>query len=90
MTTDDDRPTPSDYDADDGLQDNLLEKCPHCDCQLGGAAAYMGPVYDSDGTEYKYITATDPADRPFFCANCWPELEANRRKAKNTSLTEYQ
>jgi len=79
---------PSDYDEGDCLQENLLEQCPHCENSLN-PRCYSGQVFDKRGREYELITDTDPNERPFFCEECWPELEANRKRQTNHGLEAF-
>lgn len=82
---------PSDYDTGDGWNEEQgCEQCPHCGTVYSPNSGHVGPVYDSDGREYEFHLDTDPGDGPFFCPDCWDELDANRRATENRQLTEYQ
>jgi len=82
-------PLPGDYDASDGIGDGGIEQCPHCGTSydLGN---HTGPVYDSSGRKYGNLLDTDPGNGPFFCPECWPELEANRKATKHRQLHDYE
>jgi len=80
--------TPNDYEPSDGVGYNGIDECPHCGQSLH-PEDHAGIVYDSDGVEYEHITETDPTDRPFFCPNCWDELEANRKAQENQQLGDF-
>lgn len=85
-----DAPIPTDYDASDGWDDqNGLEKCPHCGKQYGGQSGHFGAVYTQGGRKFDHFTDTDPGDGPFFCPECWPELQANQRAIENRSLEDF-
>lgn len=83
--------TPADYDRGDGFnKENGLEECPHCDklyCANGG---YIGEVYDKQGQKHESFLDTNPADGPFFCPDCWAELDANKKASEHYQLTEFQ
>lgn len=86
-----DAPTPSDYDIEDGWDDDGgLEQCAHCERQFSGEGGYHGTVYDQAGREYEYFLNTDSGNAPFFCPDCWPELKANRRARENQSLAAFE
>jgi len=89
FTTDGGRVVPSDYDGDDGWGENGLEQCPHCGDQLGGEAGRHEDVYDQRGRHFEYFLDTDSSKGPFFCPECWEELDRNRKAAKNDSLEAY-
>jgi hypothetical protein len=80
---------PSDYDASDGMGDNGIEQCPHCGQSYSPNGGHTGPVYDDRGREYETHLDTDPGDAPFFCPDCWPELEANRKASENKQLEDF-
>lgn len=80
--------TPDDYQASDGVDDALVDQCPHCERSLH-PDIYHGLVYKSDGTEYEHIMDTDAIDRPFFCPDCFKELDANRKANQHKTLGEY-
>ena len=80
---------PSDYDGEDGFGDDGLEKCPYCDKQLGGETGHNGEVYDSNGRRYDHLLNTEPGSGPFFCPECWSELEANQKASENQSLGDF-
>lgn len=85
-----DAPTPLDYDAEDGYNDEQgCEQCPHCEVIYSANSGYFDTVYGSDGTEYESNYAADPMDGPFFCKRCWPEIRANVRAAQNRGLDEF-
>lgn len=88
MTEVGDGDVPGDYSPKDGL-DEGLDVCPHCDTQLGGETGYHGPVVKADGTRYENIYDTDPTDRPFFCPDCYPDLEATRRAREHKTFDEF-
>jgi len=79
---------PSDYDSRDGIGDGAIDICAHCERSLH-PHDYSGTVYDTDGREYDHITDTDPNNRPFFCGDCWEELERNRNQQENATLGEW-
>lgn len=81
--------TASDYDDSEGWQEDGLEQCPRCEMQLGGESGYHGSVYDTGGQEYGHLTDTTPAEGPFFCTECWGELEANKKRQENQSLGDW-
>lgn len=81
---------PEDYNGSDGWNDDQgCEQCPHCGTLYSPNSGHIGPVYDSAGREYEYYLDTDPGNGPFFCPDCWPELEANRKQAANHTLGEF-
>jgi hypothetical protein len=84
-----DAPLPSDYSIEDGFSENGMEKCPHCEQQFGGESGHHGTVYDQQGREYEYFLNTDSGKGPFFCPECWPELEANRNAEQNHGLGDF-
>ena len=87
----DDNPTPDDYDKSDGFNEqNGIEECPHCGVHYSGNGGHLGEVYDTNGRQYEQIYDSNPGDGPFFCSDCWDELEANRRAQENHGLTDYQ
>lgn len=87
---DDDPVRPSDYDYEDGWKDDgSCERCPHCKVIYSPNGGYIGTVYDTDGTEYDWYIDTDPTDGPFLCADCWDELETNRKRAENAAITDF-
>jgi len=81
--------TPSDYEVEDGLNDGAIDQCPHCGQSLY-PHDHSGPVYDPNGREYHGIMDTDPKDGPFFCRECWRELDANRKQQENQTLGDYE
>jgi len=82
--------TPADYDREDGFNEqNGLEECPHCSKLYCGNGGYLGEVYGQDGQRYEFVLDTDPADGPFFCPDCWAELEANQKATEHKQLTEW-
>jgi len=86
-----DKPTPDDYDADNGYHDGKgVDQCPHCPKIFSHNQGYWGTVYDQQGTEYDDILETDPTDGPFFCADCWDELSTNLRQSEHNTLEEFQ
>lgn len=81
---------PSEYDPEDSWnEDNGLEECAECGVLFCGNGGYVGETYTQDGTRYEHFYDTDPDDRPFFCASCWAEVDAERRKQENQSITDY-
>jgi hypothetical protein len=83
-------PTPNDYDSSDGWDDlNGVEKCPHCGTLFCGNGGYTGEVYDQNGDHYEHFYDTDPDAGPFFCPDCWQQLETNRLGHENASITEW-
>ncbi|WP_311171776.1 hypothetical protein [Halobellus ordinarius] len=87
--TDGDTAVPSDYDTDDGWTDDGLEQCPHCETTLAPQTGKHAPVYDGRGRKFDTIYDTDPNNGPFYCADCWPELEANQKASENQSLGRF-
>ena len=82
--------TPEDYDHEDGFHvESGLERCPHCKQRYSSNGLYTGPIYDQDGTEYDHYLDSDPMDGPFFCADCWVELDTNRKASEHKSLSEW-
>ena len=79
---------PSDYNATDGMTDGLIDCCAECGIVFH-PDEYSGPVFDTDGTEYDIVLDTDPADRPFFCPDCWEMIDANAKAADHRQLTEW-
>jgi len=78
---------PSDYDKGDGFnEDNGLWECPRCGVIYSGNGGYIGPVYDQQGHEYDTYLDTTPGQGPWFCADCWAELEVNQKQAENATL----
>lgn len=81
---------PSDYDPHDGWDDEFgCDQCPHCETGLWPNTGYDDVVIDQDGNRYEHITDTELYDAPFFCPDCWDELETNRRAAENAAITEW-
>lgn len=81
---------PNDYDPSDGFNDSKgCEQCPHCNRIYSSNGGYIGPVYDQQGTRYEFWHDTNPSESPFFCPDCWEELDANRKREENESLTEW-
>lgn len=80
---------PSDYTAEDGCKDNGTEKCPHCGLEYSGEGGYHATVFDQQGREYANFLDTDPGKGPFFCPECWDELETNKKASENQSLGDY-
>lgn len=81
---------PSDYDKEDGYNpDNGLEHCPLCEQQFGGQGGHLGEVYDQNGRRFEHFMNTDSTKGPFFCPDCWPELERNQKQSENKSLGEF-
>jgi uncharacterized Zn ribbon protein len=89
ITTDGGRVVPSDYDSDDGWGDNGLEQCPHCGDQLGGESGRHEDVYDQRGRHFEYFLYTDSSKGPFFCPDCWEELDRNQKAEQNDTLEAY-
>jgi len=83
--------TPDDYDSADGWSDtdDTVEVCAHCDTVLG-APNMLSPIFDQSGREFESLYATEPGDGPFFCKDCWRELDANRRANEHQQLGEFQ
>lgn len=82
---------PSDYDADDGWNDQQgIEMCPHCEQIYSPNGGYTDTVYDQNGTKYSHNLATDPADGPFFCESCWNELQANKNAQEHKTFDKYE
>lgn len=80
-------PTTDDYDKSDGWSDEQgCEICPHCELLYSGNGGYMGTVYDSRGRQYEHFYDTDPGQGPFFCPDCFEELDTNRKAAENATL----
>jgi len=84
-----DKTLAEDYDPDDGFVEVGLEQCPHCEIEYSANGGHIGTVYDGRGREYDNYLDTDPMDGPFFCPDCWKELEANRKATENKTLTEW-
>lgn len=82
--------TPQDYDAEDGWDDDSgIEVCPHCETHLGGQGGIHGPVVDQRGREFESLYDTEPGAGPYFCTECWPELEAEQRSQENHGLSDF-
>lgn len=82
--------TPNDYDASDGWDDEEgAECCPHCGQVWHMESGAKGPVFTNDGREYEYYTESDPGDGPFFCADCYADLDANRKRQQHRTLGEF-
>lgn len=80
-------PTPSDYESHDGYDEQQgVEQCPHCGILYSGNGGYTGTVYDKSGRKYEHFYDTEPEDIPFFCPDCWDELETNRKQQENATL----
>lgn len=81
---------PTEYDNSDGWDESrALNYCPHCETVFSGNGGILGPVYNQDGTRFETYLDTDPNNGPWFCQDCWTELEANRKAAENKSLGEF-
>lgn len=82
--------TPDDFSPESGWDDDRgVELCPVCERTLGAETGYHGEVFDQDGNRYEFFLDTDPAEMPFFCADCWADLEANQRASEHKQLTEW-
>lgn len=81
--------TADDYDPADGVADNGIDHCAHCETSLS-PERYHDDVYDQSGRSYDILTNTDANNRPFFCADCWPELRRNERMQTNANLGDFQ
>lgn len=82
--------TPGSYTEADGWDDKYgVDKCPHCNEPHWGSVSPEGTIYDKHGRKYDNIFNTDTSDGPFFCPDCWRELEANRKADENQSLGEF-
>lgn len=79
---------PEDFDPEDGIDDGAIDCCPVCERSLH-PNGYNGPVFDQEGRRYEHLTDTDAANRPFFCADCWPQLKANRNAETNQTLDAF-
>lgn len=81
---------PSDYDTQDGWDDdNGIDVCPHCELVYSPNGGHMGEVFDQSGRKYEHYLNTEPGDGPFFCPDCWDELETNRKASENNSLEDF-
>ncbi|WP_256545384.1 hypothetical protein [Halobellus inordinatus] len=90
VETDGGQPLPSDYDAEDGFDSSRgVDTCPHCGVELAPQTGRHAPVFDQAGRKYGTIFDTDPMDRPFFCEECWQELDANQKASENESLERF-
>lgn len=82
--------TPSDYDKDDGWSESKgVEICPHCEIIYSPSGGYSDSVYDKRRRQYEHHLDTDPGDGPFFCPECWDELQTNQKASENKSIEEY-
>jgi hypothetical protein len=79
---------PSDYDPGDSAGDNGQEVCARCSVTFSGQAGTHGPVFDQSGTRYESFYDTDPSSGPWFCPDCWMELEVNRKQQHHRTLTD--
>lgn len=85
-----DKTVPGDYGKDDGWSDEqACEICPHCEQAYSPNGGYIEEVYDKRGIKYETFIDTDPAKGPFFCPDCWDELETNQRASENKSLGDF-
>lgn len=81
---------PHDYTIEDGYDEQSgLELCPCCGVKYSANGGYMGAVFDQDGQRYGIIYDSDPDGGPFFCADCWDELDINRKAAENRTLEDF-
>jgi len=81
--------TVSDYTGEDGWEDGT-EICPHCERPVGSVeSGYHGPVYNTNGDRYDHRNDTQPKKGPYFCEECWEELQINQRKEKNKPLGDF-
>jgi len=81
---------PTDYDKEDGFSNEKgCEICPHCGSPWSMNGGNQGSAFDKQGREYEFYINTDPAKGPFFCADCWPELETNQKQSENKTLGEF-
>jgi len=84
------QPLPSDYDAEDGFNDETgTDCCPHCERDFSMNGGLQGPCYDQSGQRYTIYLDSDPADAPFFCAECWRELQVNKKQDENHNLGDF-
>jgi len=83
--------TPDDYDSADGWSDDdeTVEVCARCEMVLGNPV-FKSPIYDQSGREFGNLYETEPGTGPFFCADCWHELDTNRRANEHQQLGEFQ
>lgn len=82
--------TPDDYDAGDGWDETTAsECCPHCETVWSPNGGMIGPAFDASGTKHESYFDTDPGDGPFFCEDCWKELDANRKRDQHRTLGEF-
>jgi len=81
--------TLDDYSVEDGTRDNGLDQCPHCQQKFGGHDGSFGAVVDSNGRTFDNIYETDPNKGPWFCPDCFDELETNRKSAENVTLDAF-
>lgn len=87
---DEDAPVPGDYTAEDGWDDqNGLEQCPRCETVMSANGGWFGAVFDQDGNRYESIYAAEPGEGPYFCAECWKVLAANRTRGEHHDLGEF-
>ena len=78
------------YDKEDGwYKDAGIEQCPHCETPHSPNGGYVGVVFDKHGTRFDTLYESDPKQGPYFCADCFEELETNRRKQQNIGLGEF-
>lgn len=81
---------PADYGSEDGWDESRgIECCPVCGTIYSANGGYVGTVYDEDGTEYGHICDTDPDDGPYFCAECWDEMQVKQAQANHKPLTAF-
>lgn len=81
---------PSDFGHEDGWNDESgHEECPVCGLTMGTENGYHEDVYDKHGRHYEFFLNTDAGDGPFFCPDCWPQLEANKKASENQTLADF-
>jgi len=80
---------PDEYDPSDSMEDNGIECCAVCDEQLAGEGGTHGPVVTQAGQRYEIFYDTDPGEAPFFCPPCWEQVENERKRRENSTLSEW-
>lgn len=80
-------PIVDEYDTHDGVDEDG-DFCPHCGIVFS-VHHHVGPVIDTDGTQFVTIYNTDPDNGPWFCPECWETLETNRKMLENKQLSHF-
>lgn len=77
---------PGEYEPSDSRGGDGEECCAACGYDYWGSKREL---FTADGTKHANLLDTDPGDKPFFCPDCWPRVDAERKRRENKTLGEY-